>query len=397
MIRNILKLIDDLLNKITMYRVVVYELIVLLVIAGIFGFFGILPYGPIYLLFSIALIYCVCWLTNEIFARIFEVPSNPESIWITVLILALIITPPSNPLDLQFLAIAFWASAWSMASKYILAIRGKQVFNPAAIGVAITSAVLGLSASWWIGTPIMVPFVLIGGLLIVRKIHRFDLFVSFIGIFILGIAYFNFDHGLNILTSLNQSLLYTPVFFFGTVMLTEPATTPPSRLLRILYGAGVGFLFLPNVSVGSFYFTPELALLVGNIFAYIVSPKYKMMLRLKEIIPLSPDSYEFAYTSDRPIKYKPGQYMELTLEHADPDNRSVRRYFTLSSSPTEPEIKLGIKFYEPASSFKKALLSMRLGSSIMAGQLSGDFTLPKNKKRRSPLSQVGLELHLLEV
>jgi ferredoxin-NADP reductase len=312
----------------------------------------------------------------------FEVPSNPESVWITALILALIITPATSWMDMQFLTLAFWAAACAIASKYILAIRGKHIFNPAAVGVVLTSLVLGLSASWWVGTLAMVPFVLIGGLLIVRKIQRFDLFFAFLGAFALGIIYFSLEHHLNLGLSLSQSFLYAPAFFFATVMLTEPATTPPTRFLRILYGAFVGFLFLPNVSIGSFYFTPELALIAGNIFVYIVSPKYKLMLEYLGPTRLSADVYEFAFASNRPISFKPGQYMEWTLAHAHPDSRSVRRYFTLSSSPTEQEIKLGVKFYEPASTFKKTLLLLESGAKVMAGQLAGDFTLPRDKKKK---------------
>ena len=44
--------IDRFLNNITMYRLVMYYLIVLLAIAAIFGAFGILPYNPIAIIFS---------------------------------------------------------------------------------------------------------------------------------------------------------------------------------------------------------------------------------------------------------------------------------------------------------------------------------------------------------
>lgn len=377
-----IKTIDSLLNKITMYRLVLYELLFLLASAAVLGYFGVLSYSPIWIAASAAFIFCVCWVTNQIFAFSFDTPYNPESTWITALILALIITPPTTLLDPQYLPLAFWASAIAIASKYILAIRKKHLFNPAALGVAATALVLGLSASWWVGTLVMVPFVLAGGLLIVRKIHRFDLWWAFIGTFALGIVYFALDRGLDLGLSLNQSFIYAPAFFFATVMLTEPMTTPPTRFLRVLYGAGVAVLFLPNVSVGSFYFTPELALLAGNIFAYIVSSKAKLTLTLKERIQLSQDVLEFVFVPDRRLSFKPGQYMEWTLAHAGADTRSVRRYFTIASSPASPELRLGVKFYAPASSFKQKLLSMKRGESIVASQLSGDFTLPRNTGKK---------------
>ena len=65
-------------------------------------------------------------------------------------------------------------------------------------------------------------------------------------------------------------------------MLTEPMTTPPTKRLRIIYGALVGFFNAPFISIANFYFTPEIALISGNLFSYIVSPKKKLILKLKE-------------------------------------------------------------------------------------------------------------------
>lgn len=376
-----MKFIDGLLNKITMYRLVLYELGFLLVVAGAFSYFGVLSFAPQHLLFSVAFIFSVCWMVNEFFAAAFDAPSNPESVWITAFILALIITPPSAWIDGHYLPLAIWASALAMASKYMFVIGKKHLFNPAAFGIAGTGAVLGLSASWWVGTPAMDAFVLAAGLLIVRKIHRFDLWTAFIATFFVGILYAALSGGSDVLGALGQSFFYAPVFFFGTVMLTEPMTTPPTRILRVIYGALVAIFLLPNFNVGGFYLTPELALLAGNIFAYLVSPKHKLILRLKEKVQLSRDVYEFVFTPEKPFSFAPGQYMEWTLAHENPDSRSIRRYFTIASSPTEATLRLGVKFYAPASSFKKALFSMHPGDAIVASQLSGDFTLPRDKKK----------------
>jgi ferredoxin-NADP reductase len=377
-----IKAIDSVLNKITMYRLVLYELIFLLATAAALGFFGYLSYNPVAIAASTAFIFGICWATNRIFAHAFEAPYNPESTWITALILALIITPPTALFDTHYLPLAFWASAIAIASKYILAIRKKHIFNPAAFGVAATAAILGLSASWWVGTLAMAPFALVGGLLIVRKIHRFDMWWTFIITFGAGMLYFALDRGLDIGLTFSQSFLYAPAFFFSTVMLTEPASSPGSRVWRLLYAFGVGCLFLPNVSIGSFYFSPELALLLGNIGTYIVGSKDKIVLTLKEKIRLSQDVVEFVFAPERPLAFAAGQYMEWTLAHEHPDSRSVRRYFTIASSPTEPDLRLGVKFYAPASSFKKRLFAMQPGEQVVASQLSGDFTLPRDPTKK---------------
>ena len=194
-----MKTIDNILNKITMYRVVLYELIGLLVVAGIFGFFHILPYTPVGILFSVFYILAICWLTNKIFAWGFDAPNNPKSTYITALILALIITPALSFGDTNFLILAFWASSLAIASKYILAVGKKHIFNPAAVAV-ITALVLNQSASWWVGTAVMLPFVLFGGFLITHKVKRFDLVLSSIITSLVVILGLSFLNGGNIFT-----------------------------------------------------------------------------------------------------------------------------------------------------------------------------------------------------
>jgi ferredoxin-NADP reductase len=177
-------------------------------------------------------------------------------------------------------------------------------------------------------------------------------------------------------------LLDSPWLFFAFVILTEPLTTPPTHMLRIAYGALVGFLFAPQFHIGSVYITPEQAVLIGNILSYLVSPKAKLVLRLKEKIQLGPDLYDFIFVPQRRLAYAPGQYMEWTLGHNDPDSRGNRRYFTLASSPTETHLRLGIKFYPNSSSYKRSMLSMNGDSKIVAAQLAGDFTLPRNPHQK---------------
>lgn len=177
-------------------------------------------------------------------------------------------------------------------------------------------------------------------------------------------------------------LLRAPLLFLAFVMLTEPATTPPTRVLRIAYGALVGFLFAPNMHIGSVYSTPELALLIGNIFVYVVSPKDKLILKLKQTVQSAEGVYDFLFHPDKRFFFKPGQYLEWTLPHAGGDSRGNRRYFTIASSPTESDLRIGVKFYAKPSSFKKNLGVMKSGDIIVASQLAGDFTMPKDPNKK---------------
>jgi ferredoxin-NADP reductase/Na+-translocating ferredoxin:NAD+ oxidoreductase RnfD subunit len=370
-----MKIIDNWLNRITMYRLVEYYLAFLVGMAVLLSALHVLPYDPYALLFTTGFFIAACWITNTIFAKIVRVPPNLESVYISALILALIVTPLSGYHDLLFMG---WMAVLSMASKYIVAIRGKHIFNPVAFAVALTALTINQTASWWIGNAPMLPFVLIGGLLIVRKIRRFSLVFSFLGAALLTVLAFVLLNKGDVVNTFREIFVASPLLFFAFVILTEPLTTPPTRSLQLCYGALVGFLFAPQLHLGSFYTTPEIAIVIGNVFSYLVSPKAKLVLRLQQKIQLAPDLYDFIFVPTRKLSYAPGQYMEWTLGHHDPDNRGNRRYFTLASSPTEDNLRLGVKFYPNSSSYKRSMLDMDQNSEIVAAQLAGDFTLPKN-------------------
>ena len=379
--------IDNQLNRITMYRLVLYYLIALLGLAVIFSGSSILTYDPYALLFSVAFLLAVSVVTSRMFAKSFRVQTNVESVYITALILALIITPIQSFNDLWFLG---WAAVLATASKYILTHNGKHFFNPVAIAVALTYYTVNQSASWWVANGPMLPAVLLGGLLIVRKIGKMRMVMSF---FVAGLAVTLIGtllRGSSFFAALQNLAVYSPAFFFAFVILTEPLSTPPTQKLQVYYGALVGLLFVPQFHIGSFFVTPELAMLVGNVFSYIVSPKEKLVLRLKEKNRLTSDTYEFVFSAPRRFSFVPGQYMEWTLGHDKTDSRGNRRYFTLASAPTERTLRLGVKFYENSSSFKKAMLAINKDTEIIASQLAGDFILPKNPTQKCVLIAGGI-------
>lgn len=372
--------VDSFLNRITMYRLVLWHLLLLIAVAFVLSFFNFFSFTPWALLFSFFLIIAACWASNEALARLLKVTPNTESVYITAFILTLILNPVAFS-NVPGALILVLASIVAMASKYILAINKKHIFNPAALAVAVTGVALGTYASWWVGgTLSLLPFVLIGGLLVVRKVQRFDQLWSFSIVALAGVAIDFLPN--NPLDSIWQTLLHSSLLFFVSIMLTEPLTSPVTRVHRIVYAAIVGLFFIPGVHIGSFYLAPEFALLVGNVYAYIVSPKIRRILTLKERRKIADGIYEFIFAPNKPIAFKPGQYVEWTLGHKNPDQRGNRRYFTIASSPTESEIRLGIKTYEPSSTFKKAMLALEPGQTMAVGQLAGEFTLPKDPQKK---------------
>ncbi|HEU0115318.1 MAG TPA: RnfABCDGE type electron transport complex subunit D [Thermomicrobiales bacterium] len=380
MFASLLAPLDAWLNRVTMYRLVIAYLAALLGIAAAQSARGVLDYPPASIVGTTAVALVSCVAINSLFAETFGAPVNHDSAVITGLILALIVGPAQTPDDYVFLA---WAATLAMASKYILAWRNVHLFNPAAIALVATGLFAGQTASWWVGTASLTPFVIGGGLLLTRRIRRGDLVGAFLWATMFVTLAWSALAGLPAAQALQRGVVDSPLWFLGFAMLTEPVTTPPTRLRQLAYGLLAGALCVPQLHVGGFYFTPELALVVANAGALPLRSWHKRRLRLAQAIPVGPGLIDFLYAPSRPLAYQPGQYMEWTLEHDRPDSRGQRRYFTLASSPTERSLRIGVKFAEHGSTFKRALAAHAWrGESIVAAQIAGDFTLPRDPRRK---------------
>ena len=366
-----LKLLDDRLDRITMYRLVLYYLLALLLVAFAVSFTGLLPVAPLDLALSTAVVVAVAWATNALFVRVFAVPESTDSVLITALILILIMSP-AHWSDLDGIGALVFAAVWAMAGKYIFAIGRRHIFNPAALAVFLAGLLLNQPPTWWIaGNAPLLPFVLIGGLLTVRKLHRGDLVASCI--VATAVVLLVTSDPADDWSAFVNTVVYSPLLFAAFVMLTEPLTTPPGRRYRIIYGAIVGAFLAPTLSFGSVYFTPEAALLIGNVFAYAVSPKRRFALTLQKVEQTAATAYDFVFGSDRPLAFAPGQYLEFALAVPHGDSRGNRRYFTIASAPTEAGVRLGVKLNPRPSAFKQALTSMKPGDTIFASGLAGRF------------------------
>ena len=377
--RTILKYIDWVHDRTTMYRLVLYYLIYLLAAAFLLSEFHYLHHNPYSIVLSALYLTAICWVSNAIFSYAFEAPTNKESSLITALILALIISPANTFAGVLFLTAA---GGLAMASKYMLAIDRKHVFNPAAIAVLLTSLGAGQTASWWVGSKPLLPFVVIGGLMLARKIRRFQMILSFVATaYAAAMIYSLIAHG-HVGTTLSQITFNSALFFLAFVMLTEPSTSPATAVKQRWYGVLTGLLFPPQVHLASVYTTPEIVLVIGNVFSYLVEPKTKLFPSLVRKNKLSQNVAEFLFDAGKDFSYRPGQYMEWTLPHHESDSRGDRRYLTLASSPTEPEIRLGVKFYHDGSTYKQAMLRMDSDTPIVAAQLGGDFVLPEDRERK---------------
>lgn len=375
--------IDNFLNSITMYRLTLYYLTLLVVISFFAGFFGLVLYGPLDIVVSACILLVFCMIANFLFSKIAGTVTNVESVFITAFILVLIL-PIKFPADIPIL---IFASFIAMGSKYMLTIKKQHVFNPAAFAAFAIGIIFNNGgAIWWVSAPVLLPAILIGGLLLVRKIRREKFIISFLLTYLVivtGVLFFNQVSIPNLLIALNILFLHSSLLFFALVMFTEPLTTPSHPRQQMYYAIFVAIFYAtPQLRIFGFASTPELALIIGNIFSYIISPKEKFFLLLRDKIKLAPGIYEFVFQKNSKFTFTSGQYMEWTFGHKNPDTRGNRRYFTLASSPTEDTIRLGVRLYEKPSSFKASFVEMAHGEKILAGGLAGDFILPKDKNEK---------------
>lgn len=86
----------------------------------------------------------------------------------------------------------------------------------------------------------------------------------------------------------------------------------------------------------------------------------------------------FYFQPEAMMRYVAGQFIELTLPHASPDERGIRRWFTLSSAPGHELVSITTRRAKQSSSFKQALFSLKPGDALEISEPMGDFVLPIN-------------------
>lgn len=103
-----------------------------------------------------------------------------------------------------------------------------------------------------------------------------------------------------------------------------------------------------------------------------------MDVKLDHIEDINDQIKTFWWQPPKKIEYIAGQYIEVHLPHENVDKRGDKRWFTLSSSPTEELLANTTRFSEPSSTFKNALKNLKPGAKVHMSMPSGDFVLPKD-------------------
>jgi glycine betaine catabolism B len=369
-----------------MYRVISASLVTLMLIAVVFAAIGVIGYTPGGIALTAFIAVAVTMLTSLMGAQTAKTIAHLESSVITGLLIAFIVPPTLETRDLLGVTAA---AAIAGLSKYLLVFRGRHVLNPAATGVTIASF-LGLTAGfWWVANPPLTPFIVLAGLVIAWRSGLLLIALIGLGVGVSAVLIRLVASGEDVWLSVYLVATSYPIVFLALFMLTEPLTMAQRRQAQVLVAivVGLGSALPFSVPLGSltFYSSPELALLVGNLVAFVAMLIHRAA-RSAELSLLSSSDFGqsgflLRFASTRPLPLRAGQWVELHFPHRNSDTRGQRRVFSVVSPPHQaqgdaPVIEIATTLAERGSSFKHALSGAPSTSPARVSNIGGDFLLP---------------------
>jgi glycine betaine catabolism B len=367
--------LDSLLGQVTMYKLVVIGLLAIASVALLLMLSGYLPYSPVGFVISIVVLVTTSYAANVLLGWLFGIRPHADSAIITGLILALLFSPPDTIIEGVKLMIV---AAIAMASKYVINVRGKHIFNPAAIAIVIASITGFAYAGWWVASPALLPITALVAFLILYKTQKITMALIFLVTAIAIIIGRLLIEGNLSLQIVWLSLTSWPLVFFAGVMLSEPLTLPPRHRQQIIFAIVVATLVALPIQQGGVSTTPAVALVIGNLLAFYGGTRRAIKMRFVSKKKEGKDSYEFTF--DVPMfDYYPGQYIEVTVPHSKPDFRGSRRMFTIIGTPHDEQLSIATRIPARSSSFKKALIDMSPGDTIRGVKVAGDFVMPTDR------------------
>lgn len=94
----------------------------------------------------------------------------------------------------------------------------------------------------------------------------------------------------------------------------------------------------------------------------------------------SSNIWTYFFEKNTTLDYQAGQFIELSINLSKSSQDLGKRWFTLSSSPSEDYLSITTRITdENLSDYKKALSDYKIGSAVNISQAMGDFVLPKSK------------------
>jgi ferredoxin-NADP reductase len=380
------------LGAVSMYRLALYGLGLLGLVALVLSLFDLVSPDPIELIASYVVLAAVISAVDAAAQRLLHLPWRVESSLVTALVLLFVMQPGASGPALLGLALA---GALASLSKYLIAWRGRHIFNPAAFGAAVVSIVgafgafewLGTSASWWVGTAAMAGPVALVGLAILWRVEKIRVVVLFLLIAVgasvvrRAVETAQFGGEIELSAAVFHAAVQSPFLFLGIFMVAEPLTSPPRRWQQFWVAGVVGVLAGWPIVIGDlFTLGQERAMLIGNLLALTFALRGSVRLVLEKREFITPTAQELTFRTRGSLRFLPGQYLELDVPHHRPDARGTRREFSIVSAPADlPVLRIAYKNGDQKhpSSYKRALAAAEPGTVLAVTGTWGDFLLPK--------------------
>jgi len=179
----------------------------------------------------------------------------------------------------------------AMATKYLVRYRGRHVFNPSNVALVAVFLLLGEARAdpqvlWWgplsFGLVLAFAVILIGSVMITRRVGQGPTALSFLAVFGTGAAIIAAS-GHSITASWHLGpiegwsywwlVVTSPeVLVFVFYMITDPKTAAASRTGRVVYGSAIGVLSALIISTQSGEFGTKVGILAGLVIVCAFVP-----------------------------------------------------------------------------------------------------------------------------
>jgi Na+-translocating ferredoxin:NAD+ oxidoreductase RnfD subunit len=213
------------------------------------------------------------------------------------LILRLVGTPADDPWRLDGWPVFAAVAGGSLLTKYVIRYRGSHLFNPSNVGLVVAFLVLGSATIepldfWWapLEAPMLAAYgvILVGGLLITRRLGLLELAATF---------WLAFAAGLAVLAASGHCMTarwaFAPVcgadfwrvvvtspevLIFLFFMITDPRTVPAGRVARIAFGLAVAALAVLLIAPQTNEFGAKVGLLSALVLVCAARPILERLL-----------------------------------------------------------------------------------------------------------------------
>jgi ferredoxin-NADP reductase len=107
-------------------------------------------------------------------------------------------------------------------------------------------------------------------------------------------------------------------------------------------------------------------------------PKLTFKTRIED----APDVYSFIFEKPNDFNWIAGQFIQIIFQHDNPDDRGIKRFFSVSSAPFENIVMITTRIeLANSSSFKKAFYDIKPGTIIECTPPRGKLIITQQDKK----------------